>query len=261
MRKLIIFLVLLLCAGAVDSAEVIDSFDNQNMPVLNDELQNIGRKLRKAKDLSSSYDVTGVLPLANGGTGEALTDPGADRIIFWDDSDGDIEWLEAGDNISITGNKLNVAASANDNTSNVLFQYQASVDSTNADYGEVQDTVLVGSAVAGTYRYFKNHDGTTPRTAFKTKWKKIAGIDTITVYAQGWVNGSGGGRNVEIKIDVGGANVTLEGTDDQNTPEWLNDDIDVSGLSDGTAYDVTVTFQISASGTQSYLGSLIAFGS
>lgn len=53
--------------------------------------------------------VTGVLPLANGGTASALTDPGADRILFWDESDNIVTWLTVGANLSITGTTLNAS--------------------------------------------------------------------------------------------------------------------------------------------------------
>lgn len=46
------------------------------------------------------------LPLAGGGTGAALTDPGADRIMFWDDSAGAVTWLEAGSGLTITGTTI-----------------------------------------------------------------------------------------------------------------------------------------------------------
>jgi hypothetical protein len=36
----------------------------------------------------------------------ALTDPGADRILFWDDSAGALVWLTAGSGLSITGTTL-----------------------------------------------------------------------------------------------------------------------------------------------------------
>jgi hypothetical protein len=39
----------------------------------------------------------------------ALTDPGADRILFWDDSAGDITWLAAGANLTITGTSIAAA--------------------------------------------------------------------------------------------------------------------------------------------------------
>lgn len=40
---------------------------------------------------------------------QSLSDPGADRIMFWDDGAGATAWLEAGTNISISGTSLNVA--------------------------------------------------------------------------------------------------------------------------------------------------------
>jgi hypothetical protein len=50
-----------------------------------------------------------VLPLANGGTGSALVDPGADRIMFWDDSAGEVAWLTAGTGLTITGTTIDAA--------------------------------------------------------------------------------------------------------------------------------------------------------
>lgn len=40
---------------------------------------------------------------------EALTDPGADRIFFWDESANAAKWLSLGTNLSITGTTLNAA--------------------------------------------------------------------------------------------------------------------------------------------------------
>lgn len=42
------------------------------------------------------------VPLADGGTGASLVDPGADRIMFWDDSAGAVTWLTAGTGLTIT---------------------------------------------------------------------------------------------------------------------------------------------------------------
>jgi hypothetical protein len=50
------------------------------------------------------------LSMANGGLGVALTDPNADKILFWDDSAGEFTWLTIGTNISITGTTINVAS-------------------------------------------------------------------------------------------------------------------------------------------------------
>lgn len=49
------------------------------------------------------------LSLANGGTGASLTDPNADRLMFWDDSAGTVDWLTLGTNLSITGTTLNAS--------------------------------------------------------------------------------------------------------------------------------------------------------
>lgn len=44
--------------------------------------------------------------LADGGTGASLSDPNADRIMFWDDSAGQVTWLEVGSGLSISGTTL-----------------------------------------------------------------------------------------------------------------------------------------------------------
>ena len=54
-------------------------------------------------------DVTGQLPLANGGTGANLTDPNADRILFWDDSAGAVTWLTAGTGLTISGTTISAS--------------------------------------------------------------------------------------------------------------------------------------------------------
>lgn len=53
------------------------------------------------------------LPLADGGTGTTLSDPNADRVMFWDDSAGHVEWLTMGTNLSITGTTINAAGGSN----------------------------------------------------------------------------------------------------------------------------------------------------
>lgn len=65
--------------------------------------------LTNATGLPLSTGVTGQLPLANGGTGANLTDPGADRIMFWDDSAGAVTWLTAGTGLTITGTTIDAS--------------------------------------------------------------------------------------------------------------------------------------------------------
>jgi len=46
------------------------------------------------------------LALANGGTGASLTDPGADRILFWDDGGSTVAFLTAGAGLTLCGTSL-----------------------------------------------------------------------------------------------------------------------------------------------------------
>ena len=49
------------------------------------------------------------LPMSKGGTGANLSDPNADRIMFWDESAGAVAFLTPGTNLSITDTTLNAA--------------------------------------------------------------------------------------------------------------------------------------------------------
>lgn len=44
--------------------------------------------------------------IAKGGTGSVLADPNADRLMFWDDSAGAVDWLSLGTGLSITGTTI-----------------------------------------------------------------------------------------------------------------------------------------------------------
>lgn len=53
------------------------------------------------------YRVNGTdVALADGGTGASLTDPNADRMLFWDDSAGAMTWLAPGTTMAITGTTI-----------------------------------------------------------------------------------------------------------------------------------------------------------
>lgn len=54
---------------------------------------------------------TNPLQMVYGGTGSALTDPGADRLMFWDDSAGVVTWLTAGSGLSIAGTTITATGS------------------------------------------------------------------------------------------------------------------------------------------------------
>lgn len=49
------------------------------------------------------------LGLSAGGTGASLSDPGADRILFWDDSAGVVTWLVVNTGLAVSGTNLNLS--------------------------------------------------------------------------------------------------------------------------------------------------------
>lgn len=53
-------------------------------------------------NIASSAAVTGVLALANGGLGSALSDPNADKVIGWDDTDGTNGYWTLGSGLTYT---------------------------------------------------------------------------------------------------------------------------------------------------------------
>ena len=94
---------------------------------------------------SSTYSPGGIdVALADGGTGESLADPGADRILFWDDSEGTLTWLIPGTGLAISATTLNVSITSlhiallenyilSGNGSNLAAGVAVSGDVTNAD--------------------------------------------------------------------------------------------------------------------------------
>jgi hypothetical protein len=61
---------------------------------------------------SKALTSSGIVPIDQGGTGANLTDPNADRILFWDDSAGAFTFLEAGTGLSISGTTLSTTGGA-----------------------------------------------------------------------------------------------------------------------------------------------------
>lgn len=65
-------------------------------------------------------------PLVAGGTGASLTDPNADRILFWDDSEGAATWLAPSTGLAISGTNISLShlgleALTDPNADKVLF--------------------------------------------------------------------------------------------------------------------------------------------
>ena len=94
-------------------------------------------------------------------------------------------------------------------------------------------------------------------TVYTTKYRKVSGVNTIKVYAA--ITGNTGGNHCKVIIGTATA-IELSSGGWDNVFTWDNDDIDVSGLTDGTVYDVTVQLKGYESRTAK-MAELIGFAS
>lgn len=138
--------------------------------------------------LNLASNVTGILPIANGGLGVNLADPNADRILFWDDSAGAYAYLTAGSGLSITGTTITATgggsgdvvgpASATDNaivrfdttTGKLVQNSGVTIDDSNNISTAGNISLGVGGSVAG---FIELTQGTAPSL----------GTTSVTLYA------------------------------------------------------------------------------
>lgn len=170
----------------------------------------------------------------------------------------------SGQFLKTQGSAANPVWANNLTLSNVLFQYSGQVDIQGTTVGEVVGTSITPSGTTGNYRFLQY--GPVTQSAFSTamwtaKFIKFAGISTVTVYGRIWGKSSGG-QTAQLKVDIGGQNATMSGTNNQNTPEWKFATIDVSSLTNATTYDVTATMTDNQNNnTAVYCSNIIGFGS
>ena len=157
-----------------------------------------------------------------------------------------------------------------DNLSNCLFQYNGCIDGTagSSGIGEVVGGTLTPAyeAPTTTFRFLVSDErniGSGAGTAvWTTKWTKIPGINTITVYARLWIAVTTLNGVTKITVNVGGQTGTVSATAGSTTPTWYNFTINVSGLSNGNVYDVTASLGIFNDVTQeACCSNIVAFGS
>lgn len=141
--------------------------------------------------------------------------------------------------------------------SNVLFEYGGSTIAT-AGHGEVIDVSISPGSKTPAYRFLRVSPGDT-QIVYSTKFMKIGGLSTITVYCTLWTESSG---QANLLISIGGQTGNINGTSSQTTPEWKFFTIDVSSLTNGSVYDVNATLSdVSGASKAAACGNIIGFGS
>lgn len=204
------------------------------------------------------------LSVANGGTGGDFSST-VQGVIPYFSATGIISGLAPGTSgqfLKTQGAGANPIWATVSSQSNILFQYSGNVDSQGTDSGEVANSSLIPNGVTGTYRFFqvKGQLGGDYYTIWTNKFIKIFGISTVTVWCRIWVR-TATTRTASFKLDIGGISNTVNGSLNATVPEWKSFTIDVSGLTNGTTYDVTAGLQEITNTVDAYCSNIIGFGS
>ncbi len=203
--------------------------------------------------ISGAAPVSFPLSTANGGLGADASG--------W--TSGDVLYLSG------TGVISHQAFPTSVNTSNVLFQYQGVIDGTSGASGQAEyssTSLTPAYNVATNFRFLvsntRNIGSGAGTTVWSSKWIKLSGISTITIYARLWIGLTTGSPTTKLRINVGGQTLDLSATAGSTTPTWYSGTIDVSGLSNGTAYDVICSLGIVEDLQQeACCANIVAFGS
>lgn len=146
--------------------------------------------------------------------------------------------------------------------SNVIFTWSGTELYSDTNYGAVIDqdiTPDLGAGEGGALVLAVK--GTTYRTMLNFRFKKIAGVDDVTIHARLWQHASGVDLEAVLNVDIGGQNAEVKGANN-TSPAWVTAaDIDVSGLTDGTVYDGIVQLKNEDGDTFAYCSAVTLIGS
>lgn len=229
--------------------EVLADLSPESVPVLNDILNNIRDNISgKFVDLNTNQTVGGLktfslFPLTPSSPPSSNYQVSNKKYV--DDSIGGISTTGLSNIIYCwTGNDWFVPATVG-GTHKVGLK--------NSLISNEDDTVTGGG-----YIYFESADSN-DYNVLKSKFIKIAGINTLTIYARSHTMSAGASFYGNVVVTVGSASGNVNIPD--NSPYgWFSFTINVSGLTNNSVYDLDVNLK-SINGGIVFLSAVIIFGS
>lgn len=98
-------------------------------------------------------------------------------------------------------------------------------------------------------------------TVITTRLKKISGFNNLQMYVSGANRNNAAGMNVRFALNSGGT-VSSDIAFSTSTLAWNNSNVlDISGLTNGTVYDLTIQIKSDGTAGSSYIYGGIIFGS
>ena len=203
-------------------------------------LRSNGSSANPSFESITAGNISGTMSLASGGTGVSLSDPNADRILFWDDGEGAVAFLADGSGISISATTLNID----------LLSSQLDTGSTTSSYsgfefaGSSSQLSLLQGCGDGEILKWEEDDDT---------WKCASDNNS------GGGGGGGGGSLSEEEVEdyVGGmlggteTGITVTYQDSTNDIDFVVSDLTVAGDSGSTAMTPGDTLTVAGSGSVS----------
>ncbi|QQS15442.1 MAG: hypothetical protein IPK84_03670 [Candidatus Moraniibacteriota bacterium] len=200
------------------------------------------------------YRVGGTdISLADGGTGSSLSDPNADRILFWDDSAGAVTWLSPSSNLSISTTTLDLASSVNINTlqlgtdgsdgSFIIYSEQGATDYTT--------TFQPGAQSQNITYTLPNDDGTSGQVLITDgtgalSWSSVSGAGGVTGtstsgYAVYWDSTNSIAGEPYLSLTRGGTGTTLSDPNADRILFWDDSAGAVTWLSPSSNLSISTT--------------------
>lgn len=157
-------------------AAATQTLTNKTIDLTSNTLVGSVAEFNAALESADFYTTGGTdVGLADGGTGASLTDPNADRIMFWDDSAGAVTWLTAGSGLTITDTTLSASGGAGNVATDTIWD--AAGDTI---YGTGADTATRLAAGAGSSIYAMNSGATAPEWVASNGTGDVARVSSPT---------------------------------------------------------------------------------